>query len=150
MTPWAAVTEPLPESLYDLYALTRLRPIVYAVIHALTWSVDDSLGLIRRLVEIDRRITLIERRGLYQGRPASTPPSPSLPAHGGFGMSSERVSDAARRPPPQRHQAEQRGREYQQPDRFRYIDREGGGRQAEHELPGDKGAADDEIRHVER
>jgi hypothetical protein len=44
MTPWAAVTEPLPESLYDLYALTRLRPIVYAVIHAFTWSVDTLLG----------------------------------------------------------------------------------------------------------
>jgi hypothetical protein len=30
---WATVTEPLPESLYDLDALTRLRPIVYVVIH---------------------------------------------------------------------------------------------------------------------
>jgi hypothetical protein len=26
--PWAAITEPLPESLYDLDALKRLRPIV--------------------------------------------------------------------------------------------------------------------------
>jgi hypothetical protein len=50
--PWAAITEPLPESLYDLDALRRLRPIVYAVIHAFTWSLDDSLGLIGRLVEI--------------------------------------------------------------------------------------------------
>ena len=60
--PWAAITEPLPESLYDLDALTRLRPIVHAVIHAFTWSLDDSLGLIGQLVEIDRRIALTERR----------------------------------------------------------------------------------------
>jgi hypothetical protein len=60
--PWAAITEPLPDSLYDLDSLTRLRPIVYAVIHALTWSLDDSLGLIGQLAEIDRRIALIERR----------------------------------------------------------------------------------------
>jgi hypothetical protein len=60
--PWAAITEPLPESLYDLGALKRLRPIVYAVIHAFTWGLDDSLGLIGRLVEIDRRISLIERQ----------------------------------------------------------------------------------------
>jgi hypothetical protein len=33
--PCAAITEPLPESLYDLDALKRLRPIVYAVIHGL-------------------------------------------------------------------------------------------------------------------
>ena len=60
--PWTATTEPLPESLYDLDALKRLRPIVYAVIHAFTWNLDDSLGLIGRLVEIDRRISLIERQ----------------------------------------------------------------------------------------
>jgi hypothetical protein len=59
---WAAITEPLPESLYDFDALKGLRPIVYAVIHTVTWSLDDSLGLIGRLVEIDRRIALIERR----------------------------------------------------------------------------------------
>ena len=41
--PWAAITEPLPESFYDLDALKRLRPIVYAVIHAFTLSLDDSL-----------------------------------------------------------------------------------------------------------
>ena len=63
--PWAAITEPLPESLYDLDALKRLRPIVYAVIHAFTWSLDDSLGLIGRLVEIDRRIALLERRSSH-------------------------------------------------------------------------------------
>jgi len=58
---WAAITEPLPESLHDLDALRRLRSIVYAVIHALAWSLDASLGLIGQLVEIDRRIALIER-----------------------------------------------------------------------------------------
>ena len=42
--PCAAITEPLPESLYDLDALKQLRPIVYAVIYAFTWSLDDSLG----------------------------------------------------------------------------------------------------------
>jgi hypothetical protein len=63
--PWAAIAEPLPESLYDLDALTRLRPIVYAVIHAFTWSLDDSLWLIGRLAEIDRRIALIERRSSH-------------------------------------------------------------------------------------
>ena len=63
--PWAAITEPLPEGLCDLDALRRLRPIVYAVIHAFTWSLDDSLGLIGRLVEIDRRIALIERRSSH-------------------------------------------------------------------------------------
>jgi hypothetical protein len=54
--PWAAITEPLPDSLYDLDSLTRLRSIVYAVIHAFTWSLDDSLGLIGQLAEIDRRM----------------------------------------------------------------------------------------------
>jgi hypothetical protein len=42
----------LPEGLYNLDVLKRLRPIVYAVIHAFTWTLDDSLGLIGRLVEI--------------------------------------------------------------------------------------------------
>ena len=64
--PWAAITEPLSESLYHLDALKRLRPIVHAVIHAFTWSLDDSLGLIGRLVEIDRRIAVIERRSSYR------------------------------------------------------------------------------------
>jgi hypothetical protein len=52
----------LSESLYDLDVLKRLSPIVYAVIHASTWSLDGSLGLIGRLVEIDRRIAQIERQ----------------------------------------------------------------------------------------
>ena len=43
----------------------RLRSIVYAGIHGFTWSLDDSLGLIGRLVEIDRRIALIERRSSH-------------------------------------------------------------------------------------
>jgi hypothetical protein len=51
--------------LYDAAALKRLRPIVYAVIHALSWSLDDSLGLVGRLVEIDRRIAIIERRSSH-------------------------------------------------------------------------------------
>jgi hypothetical protein len=55
----AAITEPLPESLDDLAALLDLRSIVYAVIHTLQWSLDDSLELIGRLAEIDRRIALI-------------------------------------------------------------------------------------------
>ena len=58
---WAAITEPLPESLYHLDALRRLRPIVYSVIHAVTWSLGDSLGRIGRLTEIDRRIAVIDR-----------------------------------------------------------------------------------------
>jgi len=63
--PWAAITEPLPASLDDLDALKRLRPIVYAVIHAFAWGLDDSLGLIGRLVEIDRRIGVGERRSSH-------------------------------------------------------------------------------------
>ena len=51
--PCAAITEPLPESLYDLDALKRLRPIVYAVILAFAWSLK---------AEIDPCIALIERR----------------------------------------------------------------------------------------
>ena len=51
--PWTATTEPLPESLYDLDALKRLRPIVYAVMHAFAWSLE---------AEIDPCIALIERR----------------------------------------------------------------------------------------
>jgi hypothetical protein len=43
----------------------RLRPVVHAVIHAFAWSLDESLGLIRRLVEIDRRIAIIERRSSH-------------------------------------------------------------------------------------
>jgi len=50
---------------YDAGSLQRLRPIVYAVIHAFAWSLDDSPGLIGRLVEIDRRIAIIERRSSH-------------------------------------------------------------------------------------
>ena len=42
--PWAAITEPLPEGLCDLDALRRLRPIVYAVIHAFTGASTTLLG----------------------------------------------------------------------------------------------------------
>jgi hypothetical protein len=38
-----------------------VRVIVYAVIHSLRWTLDDSLELIGRLAEIDRRIAMIER-----------------------------------------------------------------------------------------
>jgi hypothetical protein len=51
--PWTATTEPLPESFYGLDALKRLRPIVYAVMHAFAWSLE---------AEIDPCIALIERR----------------------------------------------------------------------------------------
>ena len=51
--------------LYDADSLKQLRPIVYAVIHAFAWSLDDSLGFIGRLVEIDRRIAIIERRSSH-------------------------------------------------------------------------------------
>jgi hypothetical protein len=50
---------------YDADALKRLRMIVYAVIHAFAWSLDDSLGLIGRPVEIDRRIAITERRSSH-------------------------------------------------------------------------------------
>ena len=60
--PWFAITEPLPDQLDDLDALRRVRAIVYAIIHALTWTLDDSFALIGRLAEIDRRIGMIERR----------------------------------------------------------------------------------------
>jgi hypothetical protein len=50
---------------YDAGSLQRLRPIVYAVIHTFAWSLDDSPGLIGRLVEIDRRIAIIERRSFH-------------------------------------------------------------------------------------
>jgi hypothetical protein len=42
--PWAAITEPLPESLYDLDVLNRLRPIVYAVIQPLLGASTTLLG----------------------------------------------------------------------------------------------------------
>ena len=59
--PWSAITEPLPDQLDDLDALRRVRSIVYAIIHALRWTLGDSLELIGRLAEIDRRIAMIER-----------------------------------------------------------------------------------------
>ncbi len=59
--PWSAITEPLPDQLDDLDALCGVRAVVYAVIHSLHWTLDDSLELIGRLAEIDRRIAMIER-----------------------------------------------------------------------------------------
>ena len=59
--PWSAITEPLPDQLDDVDALRRVRSIVYAIIHALRWTLDDSLELIGRLAEIDRCIAMIER-----------------------------------------------------------------------------------------
>ena len=59
--PWSAITEPLSDQLDDIDALRRVRTIVYAIIHALGWTLDDSLKLIGRLAEIDRRIATIER-----------------------------------------------------------------------------------------
>jgi hypothetical protein len=60
-SPWSAITEPLPDQLDDLDALRDVREVIYAVIHSLRWTLDDSLELIGRLAEIDRRIAMIER-----------------------------------------------------------------------------------------
>jgi hypothetical protein len=56
----------LPESLDDLDALKRLGERVHAIIHAVdAFSLDDSLELIGRLVEINQRIAVIERRSSH-------------------------------------------------------------------------------------
>ena len=51
----------MPDQLDDLDALRHVRAVVYAVIHSPRWTLDDSLELIGRLAEIDRRIAMIER-----------------------------------------------------------------------------------------
>ena len=58
--PWFAIEQPLPDSL-DLAALQELRPTVYALLHALDFTLDEAIPIIGLLVEIDRRIALIER-----------------------------------------------------------------------------------------
>ena len=52
--------QPLADSL-DLAALQELRPTVYALLHALDFTLDEAIPIIGLLVEIDRRIALIER-----------------------------------------------------------------------------------------
>jgi hypothetical protein len=58
--PWFAIEQPLPDGL-DLAALQELRPTVYALLHALDFTLDEAIPIIGLLVEIDRRIALIER-----------------------------------------------------------------------------------------
>jgi hypothetical protein len=60
--PWDAIDldEPLPNDL-DLAALQELRSVVYALLHALDFTLDEATPIIGRLVEIDRRIVLNER-----------------------------------------------------------------------------------------
>ena len=57
--PWFAIEQPLPDGL-DLDALQELRPTVYALLHALDFTLDEAIPIIGLLVEIDRRIALIE------------------------------------------------------------------------------------------
>jgi hypothetical protein len=74
--PCAATTEPLPERLYDLGALKRLRPIVSAVIHAFTWSLDDSLGLERFRTKLHRLSRVSGNPGrAMKGVPGLDPPA---------------------------------------------------------------------------
>jgi len=58
--PWLAVELQLPAEL-DAEALRAARAIVYAVIHAVDFTLDESTTLIGRLVEIDRRLAAAER-----------------------------------------------------------------------------------------
>jgi hypothetical protein len=53
--PWLAVELLLPAEL-DAEALRAVRAIVYAVIHAVDFTLEESTALIGRLVEIDRRL----------------------------------------------------------------------------------------------
>jgi len=53
--PWLAVELPLSAEL-DAQALRAARAIVYAVIHAVDFTLEESTALIGRLVEIDRRL----------------------------------------------------------------------------------------------
>jgi hypothetical protein len=58
--PWLAMEHPLPHDLH-LAALQELHSIFYALLPALDFTVDAAAPLIGRLMEIDRRIVLIER-----------------------------------------------------------------------------------------
>ena len=53
---WNAVDLLLPDGL-DIDGLRCVRDTVYAIIHALDFTLDDSLPFIGRLAEIDRRLT---------------------------------------------------------------------------------------------
>jgi hypothetical protein len=64
--PWLAVELPLPAEL-DAEALRAVRAIVYAVIHAVDFTLDESTALIGRLVEIDRRLAAADRDPLTYG-----------------------------------------------------------------------------------
>ena len=58
--PWSAVGLPLPDGL-DSDQLQRARVIIYPIIQALDWTLDESLPLIGRLAEIDRRLEMQAR-----------------------------------------------------------------------------------------
>jgi hypothetical protein len=58
--PWLALELPLPDDL-DLAALQEVRPLVYALLHALHFTLDEATSLIGLLAEIDRRVALMER-----------------------------------------------------------------------------------------
>ena len=64
--PWLAVELPLPAEL-DPEALQAVRAIVYAVIQAVDFTLDELTALIGRLVEIDRRLAAGERDPLTYG-----------------------------------------------------------------------------------
>jgi hypothetical protein len=87
LDPWDAIDldEPLPDGL-GLAALQELRSAVYALLHALDFTLDEAAPIIGRLVEIDSRIGLIERL-----RPFNCQTLPSIwakrsgPSGGGIG-----------------------------------------------------------------
>jgi hypothetical protein len=58
--PWFAIEPPLPDDL-DLAALQEIRPVVYALLHALDFTLDEATPIVWLLAEIDCRIGLIER-----------------------------------------------------------------------------------------
>jgi hypothetical protein len=53
--PWFAIEQPLPDDL-DLGALKEVRPVVYALLHSLDFTLDEATPMIGLLAEIDRRI----------------------------------------------------------------------------------------------
>jgi hypothetical protein len=57
--PWFALELPVPDDL-ELAALQEVRPLDYALLHALDFTLDEATPLIGRLAEIDRRITLMK------------------------------------------------------------------------------------------